>query len=136
MVHNGIEYGMMQAIAEGFDILREYGKKAHQGEPLQNLEKVAKVYNHGSVIESRLIGWMGDGFGKYGENLEKVSGRAGASGEGEWTVKVAKELQVPARVIEAALEARKRSQEKPNYQGRVISVLRNMFGQHIVNNRI
>jgi 6-phosphogluconate dehydrogenase len=123
MVHNGIEYGMMQAIAEGFDILRE-----SQYNPL--LTDVAQLYNHGSVIESRLMGWLQSGLDAYGEDLAGITGRASASGEGLWTVETAHELDVPVKVIEDSLKAREKSQKKPSFQGQVISVMRNQFGGH------
>ncbi len=123
MVHNGIEYGMMQALAEGFDIMRE-------SEFELNLTDVARLYNHGSVIESKLVGWLKDGFERYGEDLADISGSASASGEGLWTVQTAKEMGVGVAVIEDSLNARTKSQAKPSYQGQLISVMRNMFGGH------
>ena len=123
MVHNGIEYGMMQAIAEGFDIMKNAPFKL-------NLHDIAAVYNHGSVIESRLVGWLKDAYQEFGDNLPGVSGRAGSSGEGEWTVKTAHKLGVSDKVIHEALKARELSQNRPGYQGRVISALRNRFGGH------
>lgn len=125
MVHNGIEYGMMQALAEGFNLM----KKSRFG---LNLKKVAELYNHGSVIESRLLFWLEQSLARHGENLGKVSGRVGATGEGEWTVKVAKKKKVPVRVIEEAVNFRKRSQKKPDYTGKILSALREQFGGHSV----
>ncbi len=125
MVHNGIEYGMMQAIAEGFALL----KKSDFELPLQ---EVAELYNTGSVIESRLIGWLVSGFQKHTEELNGISGSASASGEGLWTVEAGRELGVPTPVIEDAVRAREESQKSPNYQGKIISVLRNEFGGHAV----
>lgn len=129
MIHNGIEYGMMQAIAEGFDIL----KNAPFKDPLP-LHDIASLYNHGSVIQSRLVGWLRTGYEKHGINLEKISGSANASGEGLWTTETAHALNVPAVVIEASVQARTKSQTTPNYQGKVVSVLRNEFGGHDVSN--
>ncbi len=123
MVHNGIEYGMMQAIAEGFEVM----KKSHFK---LNLRDVAKIYNHGSVVESRLIGWLENGFKEYGENLDSVSGSVAHTGEGEWTIKTAKKLKVPVPVISEAFNFRVRSAKKPSYSGKVLSTLRNQFGQH------
>jgi 6-phosphogluconate dehydrogenase len=125
MVHNGIEYGMMQALAEGFDLMRT----AEFSKPLP-LTTIADLYNHGSVIESRLVGWLLSGFTTYGENLDGISGSANASGEGLWTVETAKKSGVPVAVIEESVMARARSQEKPSYQGQLISVMRNQFGGH------
>lgn len=123
MVHNGIEYGMMQAIAEGFDIMA----KSDFDIPLT---KVADIYNHGAVVESKLMGFMKSAFEEFGEDLEEVSGKAGESGEGRWTVERAKEEGIPARVIHSALEARETSREAPGFQGKVINALRNQFGGH------
>ncbi len=126
MVHNGIEYGMMQAIAEGFDVIR-------QSDFSSDLEEVAKVYNNGSVIESRLIRWLKDGYKEFGPDLESVSGAAEESGEGRWTVEWAKDKGMSVDVIEDALDARLRSQEQPNYQGKIITLLRHQFGGHSLN---
>lgn len=123
MVHNGIEYGMMQAIAEGFDILSQSPYKLH-------LSQVARVYNHGSVIESRLIDWMGEAFKLFGDTLRGISGQAAESGEGRWTTQVAKTLGIRDEVIRNALTARVRSQKNPNFQGKIIQALRNRFGGH------
>jgi len=125
MVHNGIEYGMMQAIAEGFEIMKK-------SDFALNLTKVTDLYNHGSVVESRLIGWLKAGFEKYGENLDEISGKVSHSGEGLWTVEAAKDLDVPAPIIEGALNFRIQSQEKPSFSGQVLSAMRNMFGGHEV----
>jgi len=125
MVHNGIEYGMMQALAEGFDMLQQ----AHFEKPLP-LTAIANLYNHGSVIESRLVGWLLKGFEMYGEDLEAITGSAQASGEGLWTVETAKDMRIPVDVIEGALTARTKSCTNPNYQGQLISVMRNQFGGH------
>jgi 6-phosphogluconate dehydrogenase len=123
MVHNGIEYGMMQAIAEGFDVMRRSAFDL----PLTD---IAHLYNHGSVVESRLVGWLLAGFEAYGEDLAGITGSANATGEAAWTVETAHDLDVPTRVIEESLAARERSQKKPSYQGQVISVMRNQFGGH------
>jgi 6-phosphogluconate dehydrogenase len=125
MVHNGIEYGMMQAIAEGFDVLRESGYS-------MPLTDIAHLYNKGSVIESRLMGWLASGFDAYGEDLAGITGRASQSGEGLWTVEAAHELEVPVKVIEDSLKAREKSQKRPSFQGQIVSVLRNQFGGHNV----
>jgi len=123
MVHNGIEYGMMQAIAEGFEVMKNSDYNLH-------LKDIAKVYNHGSVVESRLMGWMSDAFEKFGEELGEVSGKAQETGEGKWTVETAKRLGVSVKVIEESVNTRKRSREKPSYQGKVIQSLRHLFGGH------
>lgn len=126
MVHNGIEYGMMQAIAEGFDIMR------HNGQFDLDVEKIAAVYNRGSVIESRLMGWLNQGFERYGTDLANVSGAASATGEGEWTAQFAESAGISVNSIRDAVAARQRSQAQPSYQGKIVSVLRGMFGKHDV----
>lgn len=128
MVHNGIEYGMMQSIAEGFAIL-----KASEFD--LNLKDVSELYNKKSVVESRLVGWLDAGFEKYGVELEKISGEVKASGEGEWTVNTAKELHIPSPAIQTALYFRQMSEGNPSYIGKVLSVMRNMFGGHEVGEK-
>ncbi len=123
MVHNGIEYGMMQALAEGFEVLKLSKFKL-------DLEKVAGIYNNRSVIESRLVGWLQSGFAKYGKDLKAISSTVAHTGEGAWTITTAKELKVPVPVIQESLEVRKRSARDPRYAGKVLSVLRNQFGGH------
>ena len=113
----------MQAIAEGFEVMKKSKFKL-------NLTAVTSLYNHGSVIESRLIGWLFDGFKKYGENLKEASGTVSHTGEGEWTIKTAKELKVPTPVIVGAFKFRVDSAKKPSYSGKILSTLRNQFGQH------
>lgn len=123
MVHNGIEYGMMQAIAEGFAVMK--------ASPFNlNLTDVTDIYNHKSVVESRLVGWLKSGFEKYGEDLEKISGSVAHTGEGLWTVEAAREFGVSVPIIEGSLNFRNESQKNPSYTGQVVSVLRNQFGQH------
>ncbi len=125
MIHNGIEYGMMQAIAEGFTLLKKAGFKL-------DLTRVADVYNHGSVIESRLVGWLQEAFELYGEDLKPVSGTVDQSGEGVWTVKTAREMGVEHKVIREALLFRHRSKKHPSYTGQIVSALRGQFGGHPV----
>jgi 6-phosphogluconate dehydrogenase len=125
MVHNGIEYGMMQAIGEGFAIMKKSPYKL-------DLEKIANVYNRGSVIESRLIGWLEDSYKIYGQDLKAVSGSVAYTGEGEWTVKSGKKLKVPTPVIEDSFKFRVRSKKSPSYIGKVLSALRNRFGGHSI----
>lgn len=126
MVHNGIEYGMMQSIAEGFDLMR------HTKEFDLDLEKITDVYSHGSVVTSSLVSWMHDGYKKYGKDLKAISGKASASGEGKWTVEAGERDLIPMPAIKASLEVRALSQSKPSYQGKVISTMRGEFGQHPV----
>lgn len=125
MVHNGIEYGMMQAIAEGFNILKHSSYKL-------DLKKVVDVYNNGSVIESRLTKWLQDAFELYGQDLKEISGKVGYTGEGEWTAQAAKELNLTAKIIEESFNFRVMSQKKPDFAGRLVSAMRNQFGGHPV----
>lgn len=125
MVHNGIEYGMMQAIAEGFGILKKSKYKL-------NLTRVAEIYNRGSVIESRLVGWLKSAFDQSGEDLKDISSTVGHLGEGEWTVKTAKEMKITAKVIEDSFRFRVQSSKHPSYTGKVVSALRGQFGGHPV----
>ena len=125
MVHNGIEYGMMQAIAEGFTLLRASDFSL-------DLAGVADVYNHGSVVESRLVGWLEQALRTHGPELTGVTGSVGHTGEGEWTADAARAAGVKARVIEEALAFRLRSQDDPDWTGRVLSALREQFGWHPV----
>lgn len=123
MVHNGIEYGMMQAIAEGFAVMK--------ASPFNlNLTDVADIYNQKSVVESRLVGWLKSGFEKYGEGLDQISGSVAHTGEGLWTVEAAREYGVQVPIIEGSLNFRNESQKNPSYTGQVLSALRNQFGQH------
>lgn len=123
MVHNGIEYGMMQAIAEGFTIMK-------QSDYNLNLEDVTKIYNNRSVVESRLIGWTQSGFEKYGQDLEEFSGSIGHLGEGKWTVETAEEMGIPVPVIADSFKFRLDSTDNPSYTGKVVQMLRNQFGGH------
>ncbi|MFH0904994.1 MAG: decarboxylating 6-phosphogluconate dehydrogenase, partial [Methanobacteriota archaeon] len=96
MVHNGIEYGMMQALAEGFAVMK--------ASPFDlDLAKIAELYNHRSVIESRLVSWLKKAFDQYGEELDGISGKVSHSGEGAWTIETGKEFKIPVPIIEGAL---------------------------------
>lgn len=125
MVHNGIEYGMMQALAEGFAIL----KKAKFN---LNLLDVASIYNNGSVIESRLVGWLERAFEVHGDALKDVSGTVAHTGEGAWTVETATVLKLKAAIIAGSLQFRKRSAKHPDYTGKILSALREQFGGHAI----
>ncbi len=129
MVHNGIEYGMMQSIAEGFDLMRH---TKEFGSHLLDMEKITEVYSHGSVITSRLVSWMHDGYKKYGQDLNEISGRASALGEGQWTVEAGGRENIKMPAIQASLDVRAESQKNPSYQGKVISTMRGEFGHHPV----
>jgi glucose-6-phosphate 1-dehydrogenase len=133
MVHNGIEYGMMQSIAEGFALMKKSPFKL-------DLQEVARLYNRGSVIESRLVGWLESGYGVFGEDLKKVSGSVAYTGEGEWTVKTGKKWKMKLPVIEDSFKFRVHSKKTPTprpdsgqgYMGKILSVLRNQFGGHSI----
>lgn len=133
MVHNGIEYGMMQAIGEGFEILKESRFDL-------DLQEVSRIYNTGSVIESRLVGWLENAYKEEGVELTAISGEVSHSGEGQWTVAEAKNCvgkdgsskNIPAPVIEASFQFRLDSTGNPSYTGQVVSALRNQFGGHSV----
>ncbi|WP_078431142.1 phosphogluconate dehydrogenase (NAD(+)-dependent, decarboxylating) [Metabacillus halosaccharovorans] len=127
MVHNGIEYGMMQAIAEGFDLLEK--------SPFDyDYEKVARVWNNGSVIRSWLMELTENAFSK-DEKLEGIKGIMHSSGEGKWTVETALDLQTAAPVITLALMMRYRSLEDDTFTGKVVAALRNQFGGHAVEKK-
>lgn len=124
MVHNGIEYGMMQAIAEGFDVFNASDYEL-------NYENIAHVWNHGSVIRSWLMELTEAAFGK-DEKLEGIKGVMNTSGEGKWTVDTALDLGVPTPVIALSLMMRQRSQVEDTFSGKVVAALRNEFGGHAV----
>lgn len=122
MVHNGIEYGMMEAIAEGFHVL-------HESNFDYNLEAVAKNWNHGSVIRSWLMELAEQQFGAHAD-LADIKGVVDASGEAKWTVKSALDFEVPVPVIALSLMVRNASKQDDNFACKVLSVLRNGFGGH------
>lgn len=124
MVHNGIEYGMMQSIAEGMEVLHKYS-------PDMDLAKIAHVWNHGSVIRSWLMELTENAMSK-DKNLESIKGVMHSSGEGKWTVESALELSVPTPVITLALLMRYRSTQDDSFSGKVVAALRNEFGGHAV----
>jgi len=123
MVHNAIEYGMMQSIAEGFDLLKNSEYQLH-------LKNISQVYENGSVIESKLISWMSNAFDIFGDDLKEVSGKAIESGEAKWAIDEALKKGVDFEVIKKSFDARIKSQKNPSYQGKVIMALRNQFGKH------
>ena len=129
MVHNGIEYGIMQAYGEGFDIL-------HASEYGLDLAAIAKMWNHGSVIRSWLLELAASAFEREGNDLEHISGWVADSGEGRWTVAEAIDHDVPAPVITLSLIERFRSRRSPDsYTDRVLAALRNEFGGHAIKAR-
>jgi 6-phosphogluconate dehydrogenase len=129
MVHNGIEYGIMQAYGEGFDIL-------HAGEYDLDLAAVARMWNNGSVIRSWLLELAGNAFEREGNDLADIHGWVADSGEGRWTVAEAIDHDVPAPVITLSLLQRFRSRREPDsYSDRVLAALRNEFGGHALKGR-
>jgi len=125
MVHNGIEYGLLQAYAEGFEVLAE------TDEYDLDLHQVGEVWRHGSVVRSWLLDLATAAYAKDPE-LAKVSGYVEDSGEGRWTVAEALRLDVPAPVINLSLIMRLRSREKDSYAAKFVAALRNEFGGHPV----
>ena len=132
MVHNGIEYGLMQAYAEGFDILRNKDSKdlAEDERFTLNLPDIAEVWRRGSVISSWLLD-LGAAALAQDPQLKKFSGFVQDSGEGRWTVEAAIEEAVPADVITTALYARFRSRREHTFGERMLSAMRFGFGGHI-----
>ena len=125
MIHNGIEYGMLQAYAEGYEIL-------HASRDFKlDLRKIAAVWNRGSVVRSWLNELAETAFEKDGE-LGDLRGYVEDSGEGRWTVQEAIDLDVPAPVITLSLLARLRSRQTDSFSAKVIAALRNEFGGHAV----
>jgi 6-phosphogluconate dehydrogenase len=127
MIHNGIEYGMMQAIAEGFEVLHRYDSEL-------DMAAVAKVWNHGSVVRSWLMELTQSALEK-DRNLETIKGVMHSSGEGKWTVETALEMGVPTPVISMALQMRYRSQTEDTFSGKIVASLRNEFGGHDVEKK-
>ena len=125
MIHNGIEYGPMQAYAEGFEIL-------HKSEYPLDLAQVAEAWMHGTVIRSWLLELLGRAFAQHGEGLGDIRGYVEDSGEGRWTVQEAIDLDVPAHVITTSLMTRFRSRQDESYGARVLAALRQQFGGHAV----
>ena len=132
MVHNGIEYGLMQAYAEGFDILK--GKASDtlpEGERFDlNLPDIAEVWRRGSVISSWLLDLTAMALAESPE-LKEFKGDVSDSGEGRWTVEAAIEEAVPANVLSAALYARFRSRLEHSFGEKILSAMRNEFGGHV-----
>jgi 6-phosphogluconate dehydrogenase len=123
MVHNGIEYGLMQAYAEGFSILK------HKEELGLDLAQIAELWRHGSVVRSWLLDLAARALAE-DQALSTIAPVVGDSGEGRWTVAEAIALDVPAPVITHALIARLRSRDAESYADRMLAALRNQFGGH------
>jgi len=127
MVHNGVEYGMMQSIAEGFEVLEKSQFDF-------DYEAVARVWNNGSVIRSWLMELTENAFSK-DPKLDSIKGVMQSSGEGKWTVETALDLQTATPVIALSLMMRYRSLEEDTFTGKVVAALRNEFGGHGVVNK-
>ena len=125
MIHNGIEYGMMQAYAEGFEIM-------HASTYDLDLRGIADLWNHGSVVRSWLLELAARAFAAQGNDLAHLRGWVADSGEGRWTVQEAIDRDVPAPVITLALLNRFRSRQDDSYGAKVLAALRNEFGGHAV----
>ncbi len=124
MVHNGIEYGMMQAIAEGFDLLEASSFDL-------DYEDITRMWNHGSIIESNLIGYIHNAF-KKDAHLDEITGRVDDSGEGMWTIEEALKLKVAAPVITQSLFSRFKSRDDDKFAEKVVAAMRKEFGGHAV----
>lgn len=126
MVHNGIEYGMMEAIGEGYAVLNASPFKL-------NLKDVTRVYQQGSVVRSWLIDLCRNIFEQ--EDVANTSGKIDANGEGEWTVNTAKELGIDVRVIEDSVNVRRESvdpEKQKKYSNKIVALLRKQFGGHAI----
>jgi 6-phosphogluconate dehydrogenase len=124
MVHNGIEYGLMQAYAEGFEIM-------HASDYDLDLAKISGIWRYGSVVRSWLLDLLYDAVSK-NPDFEGVKDWVADSGEGRWTVQEAIDHDVPAPVITLSLQARFRSRQDASYGAKVLAALRNEFGGHAV----
>jgi 6-phosphogluconate dehydrogenase len=132
MVHNGIEYGLMQAYAEGFDILKNAGNKTlpEDGRFDLDLADIAEVWRRGSVISSWLLDLTASALAA-DDKLEGFEGVVEDSGEGRWTVMAALEEAVPADVLSAALYTRFRSRQSHTFAEKILSAMRKGFGDHV-----
>jgi len=124
MVHNGIEYGLMQAYAEGFEIMKTspFGLDLH---------KIASIWGHGSVVRSWLLELLESAL-KDDTDLKSIRGWVADSGEGRWTVQASIDQDVPAPIITLSLQARFRSRQEESYGAKILAALRNQFGGHSV----
>jgi len=125
MVHNGIEYGLMQAYAEGFSILQ------HKQEFALDLHQVAQIWRHGSVVRSWLLDLTADALRK-NPAMDGISPWVADSGEGRWTLQEAIDLDVPAPVIALSLISRLRSRDDDSYADKLLAAMRNEFGGHAI----
>ena len=125
MIHNGIEYGLMQAYAEGFSILQ------HKSEFKLDLHQIAEIWRYGSVVRSWLLDLTADALEK-NPTLHGIAPYVADSGEGRWTVAEAVELGVPAIVITASLLGRFSSQDNDSFSDKLLAAMRNQFGGHAI----
>jgi 6-phosphogluconate dehydrogenase len=125
MIHNGIEYGLMQAYAEGFSILR------HKKEFALDLPRIAEVWRYGSVVRSWLLDLTANAL-KDNPALDGIAPFVVDSGEGRWTVAEAIDLDVPAPIITQSLIERLRSRDSDSYTDKLLAALRNQFGGHAI----
>jgi 6-phosphogluconate dehydrogenase len=123
MVHNGIEYGLMQAYAEGFSILK------HKQEFELDLQQIAEIWRYGSVVRSWLLDLTADAL-KKDPDMKDIAPYVSDSGEGRWTVAEAIDLDVPAPIITASLIERLRSRDTDSFSDKLLSAMRNQFGGH------
>jgi len=125
MIHNGIEYGLMQSYAEGFEIMdhSEYQLDLHQ---------ISGIWRYGSVVRSWLLELLHSAFEQHGSQLEDIAPYVEDSGEGRWTITEAINENVPAPVISASLFARFASRDENNFSPKVVAALRNQFGGHAI----
>jgi 6-phosphogluconate dehydrogenase len=128
MIHNGIEYGLMQAYAEGFEIMhakKEFGL---------DLEQIAQIWRYGSVVRSWLLDLTAEALAK-DQDLGHIEGWVDDSGEGRWTVAEAIDLDVPAPVITLALQQRIISRQEESYAAKLLAAMRNEFGGHAIRTK-
>jgi 6-phosphogluconate dehydrogenase len=125
MIHNGIEYGLMQSYAEGFEILEHSEFKL-------DLEEISGIWRYGSVVRSWLLELLHSAFEEHGGNLDDIAPYVEDSGEGRWTIHEAIAENVPAPVIAASLFARFSSRDEINFAAKVAAALRNQFGGHAI----
>ena len=125
MVHNGIEYGLMQAYAEGFELM-------YHSEFDLDLSEIAGIWRYGSVVRSWLLELLHAAMEQHGDKLDDIAGYVEDSGEGRWTINEAINENVPVPVISAALYARFASRQEINFSAKVAAALRNQFGGHAV----
>ncbi len=128
MVHNGIEYGMMQAFAEGFDIMhakKDFGL---------DMEQIAQIWQTGSVVRSWLLDLTANAL-KGDQNLDHIAGWVADSGEGRWTVFEAVDLDVPAPIITLSLQQRFISRQTESYAAKLLAAMRNQFGGHAIKTK-